>query len=180
MKSNTFKFLLKKRIFSLWTAVSLVLLLSPSILGQPPSTLKVVTSLFPLQEFSRAVGGEKVQVILLLPPGAEAHSWEPKPSDVVKIARADIFIYIGPSMEPWVDKVLKAAQGKKLLVLEATRGFPLLKAEQEEEGMGPHSHGHAGPEKMDPHVWLDFSLDLKIVDEIVTVFSEKDPAHAAL
>ncbi len=68
MKTETFKFLSKKRIFSLWTAVSLVFLLSPTILGQPRSTLKVVASLFPLQEFARAVGGEKVQVILLLPP----------------------------------------------------------------------------------------------------------------
>jgi zinc transport system substrate-binding protein len=178
MKTKTFKSLSKKRIFSLWTAVSLVFLLSPSILGQPPSTLKVVVSLFPLQEFARAVGGEKVQVILLLPPGAEAHSWEPKPSDVVKISRADVFIYIGPSMEPWVHKVLKAAQGKELRVLEASRGLSLLKAEEGEQGNAIHSHGHFGPEKMDPHVWLDFSLDLKIVDEIAAVFSEKDPAHA--
>jgi len=139
-----------------------------------------MASLFPQQEFARAVGGEKVQAILLLPPGAEAHSWEPKPSDVVKITQADIFIYIGPSMEPWVDKVLKAAQGKKLRVLEASRGLSLLKAEQEEQGRAIHSHGHFGPEKMDPHVWLDFTLDLQIVDEIVTVFSEKDPAHAFL
>ncbi len=178
MKIKTSKFLSRRRIFFLWTTVSLFFLLSPSILGQPPSTLKVVTSLFPLQEFARAVGGEKVQVILLLPPGAEAHSWEPKPSDVVKIAQADIFIYTGPSMEPWVDKVLKAAQGKKLRVLAATRGLPLLKAEQEEEGKAVHAHGHVGPEKMDPHVWLDFRLDLKIVDEIAVVFSEKDPGHA--
>jgi zinc transport system substrate-binding protein len=180
MKTETFKFLSKKRIFSLGTAVSFVFLLPPSIFGQPLSTLKVMASLFPLQEFARAVGGEKVQAILLLPPGAEAHSWEPKPSDVVKITQADIFIYIGPSMEPWVDKVLKAAQGKKLRVLEASRGLSLLKAEQEEQGRAIHSHGHFGPEKMDPHVWLDFTLDLQIVDEIVTVFSEKDPAHAFL
>jgi zinc transport system substrate-binding protein len=180
MKTETFKFLSKKRIFSLWAAVSLVFLLPPSIFGQPLSTLKVMASLFPLQEFARAVGGEKVQAILLLPPGAEAHSWEPKPSDVVKITQADIFIYIGPSMEPWVDKVLKAAQGKKLRVLEASRGLSLLKAEQEEQGRAIHSHGHFGPEKMDPHVWLDFTLDLKILDEIATVFSEKDPAHAVL
>ena len=180
MKTETFKFLSKKRIFSLGIAVSLVFLLPPSIFGQPLSTLKVMASLFPLQEFARAVGGEKVQAILLLPPGAEAHSWEPKPSDVVKITQADIFIYIGPSMEPWVDKVLKAAQGKKLRVLEASRGLSLLKAEQEEQGRAIHSHGHFGPEKMDPHVWLDFTLDLQIVDEIVTVFSEKDPAHAFL
>jgi zinc transport system substrate-binding protein len=180
MKIKTFQFLLKKRIFSLWTALSLIFLLSPTIGGQPTSRLKVVTSLFPLQEFARAVGGDKLQVILLLPPGAEAHTWEPKPSDVVQIAQADIFIYLGPSMEPWVDKVLKAAQGRKLRVLGASRGFSLLKAEQQEEGRAILFRGHVGPEELDPHVWLDFTLDLKIVDEIATAFSEKDPAHAFL
>jgi zinc transport system substrate-binding protein len=178
MKRETFQFLPKKRIFLVFVAVSLVFLSPPSIGGQPPSKLKVVASLFPLQEFARAVGGEKVQVILLLPPGAEPHTWEPKPGDVVKITQADIFIYISPSMEPWVDKVLRAAQGKNLRVLEASRGLSLRKAEQEEQGTAIHPHRHFGPEEMDPHIWLDFALDLKIVDAIATVFSEKDPALA--
>jgi zinc transport system substrate-binding protein len=150
---------------------------SPSS-AQPPSKLKGVASLFPLQEFAKKVGGDKVQVVLLLPPGAEAHTWEPKPSDVVKISQADIFIYIGPSLEPWIDKVLRAVQNKKLRVLEASRGLPLIKAEEAEEGTG-HSRGARAPEKMDPHIWLDFALDQKIVEAIAAAFSGIDPTHAA-
>ena len=150
---------------------------SPSS-AQPPPALKVVASLFPLQEFARAVGGDQVQVALLLPPGAEAHSWEPRPSDVVKVSQADIFIYVSPSLEPWVDKVLRAAQSKKLRVLEASQGLPLIKAEGPEERTG-RAGGSRGPEKMDPHLWLDFALDQKIVDTIAAAFSEKDPIHAA-
>jgi zinc transport system substrate-binding protein len=180
VKKETFQFLSRKRIFSLIVAISLAFLSPPAIFGQPPDRLKVMASLFPLQEFAKAVGGDKVQVALLLPPGAEAHTWEPKPSDVVKITRADIFIYIGPSMEPWVDKVLKAAQGKRLQVLQASQGLSLLKAEPEEQGRAMHSHGYSRPEKMDPHIWLDFAMDLKIVDAIAAVFSERDPAHAFL
>ena len=158
--------------------LTLVLFPSSSSSAQPPSGLKVVASLFPLQEFARVVGGDKVQVALLLPPGAEVHNWEPRPSDVVKISRTDIFIYVSPSLEPWIDKVLRAAQSKKLRVLEASQGLPLIKAEGAEERIG-RAGGSSGPEKMDPHLWLDFALDQKIVDAIAEAFSEKDPVHAA-
>ena len=156
----------------------LVLLPWSSSSAQPPSELKVVASLFPLQEFARAVGGDQVRVALLLPPGAEAHSWEPRPSDVIKISRADIFIYVSPILEPWVDKVLRAVQSKKLRVLEASQGRPLIKAEGAEERAG-RAGGSRVPEKMDPHLWLDFALDQKIVDALAEAFSEKDPVHAA-
>jgi zinc transport system substrate-binding protein len=180
MNKEIFKFLPRRMLLFLYIVFIFVFLPSPSPLyALPASKLKVVASLFPLQEFARAVGGEEVQVSLLLPPGAEAHTWEPRPGDVVKIAGADIFIYIGPSLEPWIDKVLKAVQGKKLRVLEAGRGLSLLKGE-EAEGRTVHSHGPRTPGKMDPHVWLDFSLDLKIVDAIALAFSEKDPGQASL
>jgi ABC-type Zn uptake system ZnuABC Zn-binding protein ZnuA len=71
---------------------------SPCAQAQPK--LKVVTTLFPLQEFALAVGGERARVDLLLPPGAEPHAWEPRPSDLAKIQKADVFIYIGKVMEP--------------------------------------------------------------------------------
>lgn len=124
--------------------------------------IKVITSLFPLQEFAQEVGGEQVEAFLLLPPGVEPHTWEPKPSDVMKIAQADIFIYIGQSMEPWVDKVVKAARGKKLHLLETSRHLFLSEADQ----------------KIDPHIWLDFALDLKIIDLIAETLSKIDPQAA--
>ena len=167
-----------KRFWLIGILFTFVLLPWSPASAQPPPKLKVIASLFPLQEFARKVGGDKVQVVLLLPPGAEAHTWEPKPSDVVRISQADVFIYIGPSLEPWIDKVLRAVQNKKLRVLEASRGLPLIKAEEAEEGTG-HSYGSRTPEKMDPHIWLDFALDQKIVEAIAAAFSEIDPPHAA-
>ena len=69
-----------------------------SVKGLAAKNLNVVTSIFPLQEFAKAVGGERANVDLLLPPGAEPHTWEPRPSDIVKITKADIFIYIGEDL----------------------------------------------------------------------------------
>jgi zinc transport system substrate-binding protein len=155
--------------------------ISPVAAGQTQPKPRVVATLFPLQEFARAVGGENVQVDLLLPPGTEAHTWEPKPSDVAKIARADIFIYIGPSMEPWADKILQAVKKEKLKVIDASSGLQLLAAKHTEEKAGTPAHLHEGAERvaLDPHVWLDFMMDCKIVDSLMSALGEQDPARAS-
>src|SRR5271157_4790932 len=64
--------------------------------------LKVVTTLFPLYDFARQVGRERIEVNLLLPPGVEAHSFEPRPADIKRIQDANIFLFTSKFMEPWV------------------------------------------------------------------------------
>ncbi len=152
-----------------------LLIIPSSVYSQPH--LKVITTLFPLQEFARSVGGAKAQVDLLLPPGAEPHNWEPKPSDVNRIKQADFFIYIGRAMEPWAGDLLKAVSTGRLRVLEAGRVAP---PEPQDSHPGKHTHiADAHGEKKDPHIWLDFSIDIKILEMIAAAFSEKDPAQAA-
>lgn len=151
--------------------------------GNPPCAqaqvkLKVVTTLFPLKEFASSVGGERAQVDLLLPPGAEPHSWEPRPSDLGKIQRADVFIYIGPAMEPWAGDLLKATGSANLKIVEASKGLKLMEAKVLRQGASP-SHTRAREEQIDPHVWLDFSLDRKIIQAIAAAFGEKDPRDAS-
>jgi len=165
-----------RTLFCLMGLLLLSLLAVPSSVHSQPN-LKIITTLFPLQEFARSVGGEKVQVDLLLPPGAEPHNWEPKPSDVNKLKRADFFIYIGRAMEPWAADLLKAVPAGRLRVLEAGR---VTLPEPEDHPPGKHAHLGKGHEReKDPHIWLDFSLDIKIVEMIAAAFSEKDPAQQA-
>ncbi|MFO0754786.1 MAG: zinc ABC transporter substrate-binding protein [Thermodesulfovibrionales bacterium] len=139
--------------------------------GGEAEGLRVVASLFPLYDFARNVGGEQAQVSLLLPPGAESHSFEPKPADILSLNKADIFIYTNKFMEPWVDDILKGVANKELLVVNAGRGLSLL------EGGGEGGHGHG---RTDPHVWLDFSNAVRMVDTILEGFLRKDPAHGDL
>lgn len=138
--------------------------------------LSVITTIFPLKEFAQAVGGDRVKVTQLLPPGAEAHTWEPKPSDIVRLSRADVFIYIGSEMEPWVSGILKTIENPKLVIIEASQGLPLLRADQTDARSEKHhpinesTHG-----EFDPHIWLNFDYDQKIVDKIAGVLGKKDP-----
>ncbi len=177
MKRESF-YLLNIFYHLLFMLSATILLLPCYSLGQSPPKLKCVTTLFPLQEFARAVGGDHSQTDLLLPPGAEPHSWEPKPSDLGKIYQADIFIFTDPAMEPWVNDILAAAKNNRLKIIQASKGLHLLGVGNDELGERS-SASHAESGKMDPHIWLDFSLDQKILEAIAAAFSEKDPAHAS-
>jgi zinc transport system substrate-binding protein len=157
--------------------------------------VRVITTLFPLYDFARAIGQDRVEVSLLLPPGVEAHSFEPRPSDIVKISAADLFIYTGEFMEPWVEAVLKGVTNPKLKVLDASVGIPLLTEESEaHEHEGGHQHGeaaekaerkkdgglHHGHADVDPHIWLDLGNAAKMVDTIAAGLVEVDSAHRDL
>lgn len=116
--------------------------------------LKVVTTIFPAYDFARQVLGEKGNVKLLLPPGSEAHSYEPKPQDIKAIQEADMFIYNGGENEKWVKRVLasinKNKAEKKPKVIAMTKKVHLLE-EEIVEGMehDNHSHHHYDDDKYD-------------------------------
>lgn len=139
--------------------------------------LKVVTSLFPLYDFARNVGGQKTEVTLLLPPGVEPHSFEPRPGDVFRLNKADVFIYTGTFMEPWVDDMVKGLQNEHLLVIDASAGITLREIGGTVERRDSRGH-EAG--RIDPHIWLDLSKAQKMVETIVGGFVEKDPANRDL
>jgi zinc transport system substrate-binding protein len=128
--------------------------------------LTVVTTLFPLYDFAKNIGKEKADVTLLLPPGIEPHSYEPRPSDIAKIQQADIFIYTGRFMEPWSENILKGIGSLGPLVIDSSKVIRLF----EEDGNDRH-HGHI---MTDPHIWLDFSNAKKMVVNILDGFLKKD------
>ncbi|RNC69202.1 MAG: zinc-binding protein [Desulfuromonadales bacterium] len=149
----------------------------------PSGKLKVVATLFPLYDFARNVAGDRAEVTLLLPPGMEAHSFEPKPADIVRISKADLFLYTNRAMEPWAEELVKGVDAKNLVVVDTSRGARLLKARDEDE------HGHGGEKGgvaegnhhdeggIDPHIWLDFVNARTMVDTIAAAFAAQDPAN---
>lgn len=165
------------------TCILLVLMLFPGRNAEAQQELRVLVSLFPLLEICKSIGKEHVRAELLLPPGAEPHSWEPTPSDVIKLEQADIFLMIGAGMEPWVTDILKAVSNPKLMVIEGAAAVPwqAFPEDSEQEGSLQHeahvSHEHDA--MRDPHAWLDLGWDQALVDHLVAVFSKRDPAHAA-
>ncbi|MBM4270739.1 MAG: zinc-binding protein [Deltaproteobacteria bacterium] len=136
--------------------------------------LKVVTTLFPLYDFAKNVGTKHADVSLLLPPGVEAHAYEPKPTDMTRIQNADIFIYTGKHMEPWVEDILKGIDTKKIAIVDASRGITLMTGTHEDKEGHFHKHESGAP---DPHIWLDFSHAIKMVETISAGFITRDPQN---
>ena len=129
--------------------------------------LKVVTTLFPLYDFAKHVGKQRADVTLLLPPGVESHSFEPKPKDILTIHEADIFVYTGKFMEPWVKDVLKGIGDQRPLVVDSGKGIVFTDENNNNEY------------RIDPHIWLDFSKAQKMVDNILEGFLKRDPENSS-
>jgi zinc transport system substrate-binding protein len=138
-----------------------------------PGRLKVVTTLFPLYDFARNIGKDSVDVSLILPPGVEPHSFEPKPEDILSSANADIFIYTSREMEPWAEKLLKGVvKGDKPALVEAGRRCRYIAAP---ENTGHHGHEEEIHGARDPHIWLDINNAMIMVDNIAEALSNRLP-----
>lgn len=146
---------------------------------KPVAGLQVVTTLFPLYDFARTIAGDKAQVTMLLPPGVEPHTFEPKPEDMIRISRAGLFIYTSKYMEPWAEKIITGIDNKTLRVINAGERVKYR------AGAGKDEHNHGADEGrgdeakgMDPHVWLDFTNAALMVDTILEGFVAADPGNA--
>jgi len=144
--------------------------------------LTIVATVFPLAEFARQIAGGRADVILLLPPGADVHTWMPKVSDVRKLESADLLVSIGRGLEPWLATLVRGTAAKAVPQLEAAVGLDLMPAGKEERGgqdrhPAEDGHDHGG---VDPHVWLDFALDEAIVDALTGAISRLAPDASGL
>lgn len=138
--------------------------------------LQVVTTLFPLYDFARAIAGNRAEVRLLLPPGSEPHTFEPKPEDILAINRAALFVYTNRFMEPWAEDLVKGVPRDRLTVVDASSGLVLLDAAADHD----HDHGeghHDEAGAKDPHIWLDLTNAQAMVDTILAGFVARDPAN---
>lgn len=171
---------LRKRFPAVFMVIMMCMLLQACGRQEPPSSaegkVKIVTSLFPLYDFARQIGQQKVEVTLLLPPGVEAHSFEPTPADMKRISHADVFIFTGRFMEPWVDDLLKGVGNRKLLIIDSGKGVITRESPEEHPGKGDSHHERKGG--IDPHIWLDFANAMKMVDTIADGLCLKDPGNS--
>jgi len=136
--------------------------------------LKITATLFPQYDFAKHIAGDKAEVTLLLPPGVESHSFDPKPGDILNIYNSDLFLYTGPEMEPWAETIIKGianlADPDNITVVDCSKGIELLHDEYEHD----HEYEHGA----DPHIWLDPTLAVKITENILAALVEKDSANS--
>ena len=138
--------------------------------------LQVAASFYPMAEFARNVGGDKAEVFVLVPDGAEAHDWEPSPADLTRLGKAQVFVYNGV-VEPWAKQALTALSERKILAVQTGLGLYERAGEAHEEEHHHHDHGCAHG-KQDPHVWISPKKAIKQVERIAAVLCEADEKNA--
>jgi len=162
--------------------ISLLLLLLLSFLlscqpakesNRQDQKLRVIATIFPVYDFARNIGADKIKVTMLLPPGTDAHHYELKPEDILKVCKTDIFLFTNFEMEQWAYKIINAAEkNTNMLAIETGNGAVLLPLNEE----GEEHKNHVS--KFDPHIWLDMDNAQKMVDNIAAAFIKKDSSNS--
>ncbi len=182
-------------------AISLLLCAS---LAQGAEPLRVFVSVLPQQTFVERIGGSHVVVESMVRPGFSPHTYEPTPSQVTRLAEADLYVRIGmPFEDAWMER-LRAAN-PKMRILDARDGITLreMAAHDHDDEAGAEGHAHASDHEhdqahehdeahdhdqannhehaeteLDPHIWTSPVLVRQMVGNLRETLTELDPAHA--
>jgi ABC-type Zn uptake system ZnuABC Zn-binding protein ZnuA len=133
-------------------------------------SIKIAASIYPVGDMVEEVGGDRVDVRVLLPPGVTPHVFEPTASTVRELLRAKIFFEVGAGLEFWADRLIQAG-GSNIRVVVLSQGMRLLH--------GKGEGGHLG-ETGNPHVWLDPILAVAMIKKIEQALDEADPQGSAV
>jgi zinc transport system substrate-binding protein len=160
-------------------------------------TLTVFTTIYPLEDFTRKIAGDYVEVKSIYPPNVDAHSYEPSTKDMMKLANSDLFIYTGVGIEGFAEKASEALEKEDVQVLKAAQGIDLLESSDEHHHDGEECHSdseshedehteseghedeHGAHSDVDPHVWLDPILSIDLANNIKNSVSNLLPEHAS-
>lgn len=137
--------------------------------------LNIVTTIFPPYDFAKNVGGEYVNVSMLLKPGMESHSYDPTPQDIIKIQECDLFIYTGGESDEWVKDILESSDRKPKKTLAM---MDVCETVREETVEGMEKDEDDGDEiEYDEHVWTSPKNAVNITVSIDSILKELDKSH---
>lgn len=164
--------------------------------GNDKNKLNVYTTVYPLQFFAEQIGGELIEVDTIYPPGTDEHSFDPTQKDMMRLADADLFFYIGLGLESFVEKAEKTLAQEKVKFIATGEKIPESDLQEghhhhdDEDGHEAHDHDEEAHEEhdheghvhehgeFDPHVWispkLSQSLALAIKEELVAALPENE------
>lgn len=144
--------------------------------------LNIVTTVFPAYDFARSVAGEKANVTLLVPPGAESHSFEPSPQDILRINSCDLLICNGGESEAWLEEIADGLDADVRIL--SMLGCVDALEEEIKDGMQHREHahdahdGHGEETEYDEHVWTSPVNAVRICRAICAELCAIDPDNA--
>jgi len=130
----------------------------------PPLSVrhKILVTFYPIYKFTKAVGGEKVDVSVIIPSGVEPHDWEPTVQDIEVLKNARLVIINGAGLESWISKLVST--NPSIIVINSSKNIPLLQKNE-------------GKSMTDPHIWLDPVLVKIQIQNIADGLKTIDPEN---
>ena len=170
---------MKKKIVALISFIVLMVIMFVTIIClrketvvKDDSKIQIVATLFPQYDFAKQIGGDKVEVKLLLNSGVETHNYEPTPKDMISINNSDLFLFTGENLEPWTSSIINSINSN-CKVCNISKGISLIKLERFEEKYMNNDYydeesenHHHDKDLEDSHIWLDPRNAVKMIDNI--------------
>jgi ABC-type Zn uptake system ZnuABC Zn-binding protein ZnuA len=143
--------------------------------------VRVATSISVFSDMIRQVGGDRVSVLSLIPPGADAHTYQPGPQDVKKLGDVRAIFINGAGLEESLMGVLENNKPAGAPLVELSAGLRPITFEAGAVGSAAADDDHAGeePEGANPHFWLDVQNAKRYVERIRDTLGEVDPEGRA-
>lgn len=164
--------------------------------------LKIVTTIFPEYDITRAIAKDKVDLELMIKPGVDVHSFTPTPQDIKTVQNSDIFVYGGTEHDKWVENLTKSIDMKNKKVVKLVDGIQQLEEESvdgmkhehhhddkkedehnhdhkhEKEEKHSHDHENESDKELDPHYWTSPKNAIQMAKTVTNALVEKDPGNA--
>ncbi len=159
------------RIHFLYAVFALLLLVSPFVVYSAEPSMTVTVAIPPMKYFAEKIGGPGIAVNVMVPPGADVHTYEPKPSAMFALSRSRLYFAVGLPLEgAWLARFKTA--GRKLSIVYTDAGV-------EKIAMRDHHHTESAHEAdagdLDPHIWLAPSNVRHMADTMRDAFITIDP-----
>jgi zinc transport system substrate-binding protein len=140
--------------------------------------ISVIATIFPEYDFLRQIAGEHINLSMLLAPGAESHSYEPTPQDILNVQNSDMFVYVGGDSDAWVSSILDSMDKSKMKIVTLMDCVDLVE-EETTEGMEAEAEEEDAEEpEMDEHVWTSPKNTILIVQKLCDELCAVDPDNA--
>lgn len=142
--------------------------------------IQIIATLFPEYDFVKQIGGDKVNVELLLDAGVEPHTYEPSVRDMKDITDSDLFVYTGKNMEPWAESITSSMTNSNCKIVDCSKNINLIEIDEffHEHSLINEEHTHSELEydyEYDGHIWLDPQNAIIMIDEICESLVQVDP-----
>lgn len=148
----------------------MIVLLAALFLHSAQATVKVVTTLPDLADITRQIGGDRVKVDCIVRGNQNPHFVDVKPSYMMKLKSADVFLQIGMELELWAPQIIDGSRNDKLDVVDLSKNISKLEVPAKFDASQGDVHRYGNP-----HYWLDPRNMRTVVEEIVASLAKVSP-----